>query len=157
MTVSQKLIENVKELRKSLNEISVYDLDVHTSMDLYYTIAKKFNIVIKELSRFEGVVSDEVIKQNEKLVYLLGEGLNTEVVNKINNMIIDGTIDNIINTNLFNDLNSQIKDIASQLETIEVHVSKFGATGDGITNDTQAIKDAMNYCAKNKIKKIRYR
>lgn len=112
MTVKE-LIQNVEDLKVHLNEISVYDLDVHTSLDLYYTIAKKFNVVIKELSRFEGVVSDEVIKQNEKLVYLLGEGLTTEVVNKINNMIKDGTIDKIINTNLFNDLKSQIKEKAN--------------------------------------------
>ena len=83
MTVSKQLIQNIEELRKSLNEISVYDFDVYTSMELYYKIANKLNEVIKELSRFEGVVSDEVIKQNEKLMYLLGEGLNIEVIKKI--------------------------------------------------------------------------
>ena len=40
MTVSKQLIENVEELRKALNEISVYDFDVYTSMELYYKIGK---------------------------------------------------------------------------------------------------------------------
>ena len=104
MTVSKKLIENVEELRKALNEISVYDFDVYTSMELYYKIANKLNEVIKELMRFEGLVSDEVIKQNEKLIYLLGEGLNIEVIKKINQMVQDGTMDSIINHNVFKTL-----------------------------------------------------
>ena len=134
MQVSRKLIENVGELKKALNEISVYDFDVYTSMELYYKIANKLNEVIKELMRFEGLVSDEVIKQNEKLIYLLGEGLNTEVVKKINQMIADGTMDTIINHNVFNSLNnkiedykdelsSQIKDVVNTIENINIDVS----------------------------------
>ena len=115
MTVSKQLIENVEELRKALNEISVYDFDVYTSMELYYKIANKLNEVIKELMRFEGLVSDEVIKQNEKLIYLLGEGLYIEVVKKINQMVQDGTFDSIINHNLFNSLNKKIDDYKEEL------------------------------------------
>lgn len=111
MTVSQKLIENVKELKKALNEISVYDLDVYTSMELYYEIANKLNEVIKELMRFEGVVSDEVIKQNETLIYLTGEGLNEEVVKKIDQMVKEGTFESIINHDIFNSLNLKIEEI----------------------------------------------
>ena len=117
MQVSRKLIENVGELKKALNEISVYDFDVYTSMELYYKIANKLNEVIKELSRFEGLVSDEVIKQNEKLIYLLGEGLNIEVVKKINQMIADGTMDTIINHNVFNSLNNKIEDYKDELSS----------------------------------------
>lgn len=101
MQVSKKLIENVKELKKALNEISVYDLDVYTSMELYYKIAKKLNEVINELSRFEGVVSDEVIEQNKKLLYLLGEGLKEQVAIKIHELHKDGTLDSIINQEIF--------------------------------------------------------
>lgn len=108
MSVSQKLIDNVNEIKTTLNEISVYSLDVKTAIELYYELAKKVNEVINELSRFEGVVSDEVIKQNESLLYLLGEGLKTEVVAKIEKMIQDGTIYNILNNKIFNDLNEKI-------------------------------------------------
>lgn len=117
MAVSKNLIENVGELRKTLNEISVYDFDVYTSMELYYKIANKLNEVIKELMRFEGVVSDEVIEQNEKLIYLLGEGLNNEVVNKINQMIHNGTMDSIINNNVFNSLNNKIDNYKDELSS----------------------------------------
>lgn len=143
MTVSKQLIENVGELRKALNEISVYDLDVYTSMELYYKIANKLNEVIKELARFEGVVSDEVIKQNNKLIYLLGEGLTIEVIKKINQMVEDGTMDSIINHNVFNGLNDKIDEIKENIIDYR-HVYNFNAKGDSITDDTQSIQNAVN-------------
>ena len=142
MTVKE-LIQNVEDLKVHLNEVSVYDLDVHTSLDLYYTIAKKFNVVIKELSRFEGVISDEIIKQNEKLIYLLGEGLNTEVVNKINSMVDDGTMDSIINHKLFTDLNSQIKEKANErdLDVERKRIDSFTRLNSGSTTGDAELID----------------
>lgn len=108
MTVTKQLIDNVNKIKTTLNEISVYNLDVKTAIELYYELAKKVNEVINELSRFEGVVSDELIKQNEKLIYLLGEGLKEQVVIKIDNLIKDGTIQDLINNKIFNELNNKI-------------------------------------------------
>lgn len=138
MTVSKGLIQNITDLKKSLTEISVYDLDVYTSLELYYNIARKLNEVISELSRFEGVVSDEVIKQNEALVYLLGEGLTTEVIKKINQMVADGTMDTIINHNVFNKINDRINDIS-------VNVINFNAKGDGATLNNTAIQNTIDF------------
>ena len=107
----KKLIENINDMRKSLNEISVYDLNVYSAIELYYALATKTNEVITELSRFEGVISDEIIEQNEKLTYLLGEGLIKEVVNKINDLVADGTMDTIINHNVLTSLNNKIDKI----------------------------------------------
>lgn len=120
------LIDNVNDVRKSLNEISVYNLKTRTSMELYYNIANKVNEIINELSRFEGVISDEVIEQNKILSYLLEEGLNSEVIKKIDKMISNGTFDKIINTNIFSDLNSQIKEI--EQENQYIHIDKIGLT-----------------------------
>lgn len=143
MTVSKQLIQNIEELRKSLNEISVYDFDVYTSMELYYKIANKLNEVIKELMRFEGLVSDEVVEQNEKLIYLLGEGLNEEVVKKIDQMVKDGTMNSIINTNLFNDLNSQINEKASksELEVERQRINNLTSLPEGSTTGDAELID----------------
>lgn len=101
------------QLKNSINEISVYDLNSYTSIELYYKIANKVNEIIKELSRHEILVSDEIIKQNNALQEMLDVGLHDEVVNKINDMVNDGTMDLIINQNVFGKLNSEIKDKAS--------------------------------------------
>lgn len=110
--VSPNLINNIEALKTAINEISVYDLNTYTAIELYYRIANKLNEVINELLRYEIVVSEQVIEQNECLQYLLNEGLRDEVINKINSMVDDGTMNTIINHNVFNSINEQIKDMS---------------------------------------------
>ena len=114
--VSPELIENVKDLKIALNELTVHDLSVYSMIELYYKVAHKLNEVIKELSRFEGVLSDEVIKQNEKLIYLLGEGLENEVIKNIDRLIEDNFFEEVINEKIFTDLNNKIDNVSLQLE-----------------------------------------
>ena len=142
--ISQKLIDSIDELRKSINTISVYDFNIYSSMELYYTIANKLNELIKECYRYEVAVSDEIVKQNDCLQYLLNEGLNTEVVNKINNMVLDGTMDNIINTKLFNFINSQINEKASKrdLEVERKRIDSFTSLSEGSTTGDAELIDA---------------
>ena len=116
MTVTKQLIDNVNKIKTTLNEISVYNLDVKTAIELYYELAKKVNEVINELSRFEGVVSEEVVKQNEKLLYLLGEGLKEQVGIKIDELITNGTIQDLINNKIFSDLNNKIETFKQQTD-----------------------------------------
>lgn len=142
-----KLLDDIKNLKKSLNHISVYDLNTYTAIELYYALATKTNEVITELSRFEGVISDEIIEQNEKLTYLLGEGLNIEVVKKINQMVVDGTIDTIINHKLFNSLENKIEEKAnsSTVTNIQNQINNLvlGAVGDG--NNAEVIQARGHY------------
>ena len=135
------LIDSVNNLKVALNEISVYDFDVYTSMELYYKIAENFNKVIRELSRFEGVISEEIVKQNEKLIYLLDEGLNQEVVNKIDNMVETGVFDTIINHNIFNNLKNDINNVNSQLEQ---NMNKINEKFNNITGLTNKHLEIIN-------------
>ena len=145
-------IEELKnQLKNSINEISVYDFNSYTSIELYYKIANKVNEIIKELERHEILVSDEIIKQNNVLQEMLDVGLHDEVVNKINNMVNDGTMDLIINQNVLQDLNSQIKDIennkADKNTTLniqqQVNNLVLGAVGDG--NNAEVIQARGNF------------
>lgn len=134
------LIDSVNNLKVALNEISVYDFDVYTSMELYYKIAENFNKVIKELNRFEGVISEEVVKQNEKLLYLLGEGLNQEVVKKINEMVDNGTFETIINHDIFNNLNFKLSEMdnkktdKTETEKLKTQINNLVLVSDGTQN-----------------------
>lgn len=161
MTVSKQLIDNVEKIKTTLNEISVYNLDVKTAIELYYELAKKVNEVINELSRFEGVVSDEVIKQNKKLIYLLGEGLKVQVGLKIDELIKDGTIQDLINNKIFNELNNKIdtfkQEVNEQFNTINhktinyINIEQFKTDSNSWDN---ALDLSLKYCEDNNIKKI---
>ena len=124
--VSSELIQNMKDLRISLNELTICDLDTYTVIELYYKVANKLNEVIRELSRFEGVLSDEVVKQNEKLIYLLNTGLQNEVIREIDNLINRGFFEELINIKLFNDLKLEI---TKDLKTI-THLNKKHNVGE---------------------------
>ena len=134
-------IEELKlELKKSIQELSCYNFETFTAIELYYTIATKLNEVIKELSRHENLVSDEIIKQNNALQEMLDSGLHNEVINKINNMVLDGTMDLIINQNVLEDLNSQIKDITYVIgnDTNDTNLAK--KINDAISDGYKRIK-----------------
>ena len=59
------------------------------------------------------------------------------------------------NLYLVDDMNNKIGNgIIIPMSDIEINIKQFGAKGDGISDDTQAIKDALNFADKNKIRKI---
>lgn len=150
MTVTEKIIDKIECVKKSIEEISVYDLNVYSMIELYYYLARKINEIIKELSRFEGAISDEIIEQNKKLEYLLNEGLTIEVIKKIQSMLENGEFAEIINKEIFGELNNKIDMIATK-RIGYVTYDQFGAKGDGETDDYQYIKACHDYANENNI------
>lgn len=109
--VGQNLLNTIEDLRISISQISVYDFSVYSAIELYYNIANKLNEVIKQFMALGINVSEELIKQNECLQYLLNEGLEIEVGKKIDELVADGTMDTIINKNIFKALNDRIANV----------------------------------------------
>lgn len=52
--------------------------------------------------------------------------------------------------NQITEVNNQITNLATQLADIAINVNSFGAKGDGITDDTNAIQNAINECVTKK-------
>ena len=76
-----------------------------------------------------------------------------KIINKDGNIIYPITKDEAVLSEDGSNLNDKLNNISSQLEQIEnrfeVNVKDFGAIGDGITNDTQSIKKAIEYINTN--------
>lgn len=124
MSIDKKFFTSIEELKAQINQISVYDLNVYTAIELYYMLSQKINEMIKELMRFEGAVDNEVIEQNKKLLYLLGEGLKEQVSIKIQELHNDGTLESIINEEIFSHKVDKTN--------LELYAHKSSATGDTI-------------------------
>ena len=104
MIISSKLNE-LKPIDLNCNVFDVYTYDGLSMQELLSQFFTKINECIK--------VSNETI---DLASWLVNEGLKKEVVEKLMLWLNDGTLENLINVNLFNTLHTKIENINSKLE-----------------------------------------
>ena len=112
MKISSKLNE-LKPSDLNCNVFDVYSYGGLSMQDLLCQFFTKINECIK--------VSNETI---DLASWLVNEGLEIEVVKKLMLWLEDGTLENLINVNLFNTLNTKIENMNTQLEHIENNQEK---------------------------------
>ena len=98
-------INELKPYDLNCNIFDVYSYDGLSMQELLCQFFTKINECIK--------TSNETIDLAE---WLVNEGLKQEVVIKLTNWLNDGTIENLINVTLFENLNKKIDNVSSQLE-----------------------------------------
>lgn len=148
-----------------------YERYLPTAFDESLTILEKVNKIIETIIRY-GDLSDEIVDYLNNFKLEFDDKLDANVDSILNKMfnqwLEDGTLAHIINDEVFNmkanktDLtaleNIVGKDdfksgdsLWNEFNTFKVTPIWFGAVGDGIADDTSAIKEALNYACENNV------
>ncbi|HJG96244.1 MAG TPA: hypothetical protein K8V90_03970 [Romboutsia timonensis] len=133
-------MKNIEQLKKNdlnCNIFSVYDYDGLTITELLCQFFTKINECID--------ISNETI---DLAKWLVNEGLELEVAKKLVMWLEDGTLENIINVNLFNTLNEKITGLSSQLEHIEnkqfINFIDYGVPNNENVDNTPFLERALD-------------
>ena len=90
-----------------------YDFDGFTEQEVWSRIAQRMNIIIEHFNYLESTVKDKQELIDKKLDYLINEGLPIEIAKAVKEKIEDGTIKDIVDEQIFTELNEQLNTIKS--------------------------------------------
>ena len=130
-----------------------YDFEGFTTQEVWSRIAQRMNIIIEHFNYLDSKFNNQKENVDKKLDYLLNEGLTEQVARQIVLRIEDGTMEEIINTNVFNSLNTTIEnnklDIESKLNNYKEENNtelnnKFNELNEKYDSNKQEINKRIN-------------
>jgi hypothetical protein len=126
--------------------IQQYERYLPTAFDESLSILEKVNKVINYLDTTNKVSNDLITQWNAVMVWVMADGLNDSVIAKIDDMVVKGTFDDIINHQIFDDLTAKIDTVTDQTSGIK-NVKSFATFLDSLNvlNSSRLLIPAGSY------------
>lgn len=133
-----------------------YERYLPTAFDDSLSMLEKVNKVIHYLYEYSDVTNEMVLRWNEVYDWVMNEGLEVAVLDKLNVWLKDGTLADIINKDIFEDLNGKIDgltddfvdfktEVVEQIsKEVEVLVEEFGEFKKDLTGQVDIMNTKFN-------------
>ena len=132
-----------------LNEIlNIYDSGLRdgqqslTQSEAIHKICEKINLLINHFNLLEYNTNEAIKEFSDKVEYYLNNGMIEAVSDKLDEFSQDGTLDRIINEQIFNDINNSINQIKSDLADFrKIYIDNKNNTDNIIAENTKSIDE----------------
>lgn len=97
----------------------------------------------KEMECYQNIVNKRVDIQEENIKYLMTTGLETEIQKRLSLMVEDGTIEKIINSEIFGKLNTDLEKLKNELSTQNTDVSNLKISVSEVNKNITKINEGI--------------
>lgn len=127
----------LKGLKQQIYSVYGNHIDGDTLQDILSNFCAYLNEVIDITNEYTKKI-DEVLK------WIVSNGLEEAVIKQLNKWIDDGTMDSIINQQIFGDLSNKLEELKNNFEKFVIQTYLYGVIGDGETDCSMAIQKIVD-------------
>lgn len=137
---SDSLLEKVNKVIHYLNNVTDHMNDQSKRLEQWQEkVLDNLDLTLEEyVGVLEQIKNDYESFRDE----ILNDILPGSIDNKLDEWLEDGTITDIINNTIFNNISQRLAILEDRLMSIRFSVKDFGAVGDGVADDTNAFRQA---------------
>lgn len=133
-----------------LELVSFYNEKGYSTLELVYRLGRKLNDVILELKRYENADAETLKILNDRINYLLTDGLYQETIKALDSYIESGEIDTLIKKSiddLSTSLDNTIKEVKKLNAKIQIlEVNEVTRIKNYTTNDLNKVPNPKPGC-----------
>jgi hypothetical protein len=127
--------------------IQTYERYLPSAFDDSMSILEKVNKALITLNQIGKVSNDVIDSWNQVMEWVLNDGLNASIDEKLNAMEADGTLATIINQDIFTMLNNEVNqnttDIATNTANITKNTNDLASLSDSLTTNVATLNDSI--------------
>ena len=134
-----KTMNELPNICGHLELVSFYNEKGYSTLELVYRLGRKLNDLILELKRYENADAETLKILNDRINYLLNDGLYEETIRALNSYIESGEIDTLIKKSI-DDLSTTLSNTVKEVKKLNAKIQILE------TNEVTRIK---NYTTNN--------